>query len=274
MTDTDTLTGSMAGLAETILGDGQIGAQDVVELRRHTYKDGSISTEEAGLLLHLYGAASERHEDFDRMFIEALDDYFLVGEGLKLDVRSDAVSMLRPHFTASGAIPDRPMFELVIRLIDRGANCPQELFAAALQALEDHVLNDSRSVFAGSAGDETIDDSDVALIRKIVYGPGGEDGMFIAQREAELLFALHKATAGKDNAPAWQETFVKGVTAYLLQAGETPGRLDAGETEWLANHLPAMGAPHANELALLSYVRQIASSLDPAGEALLAQHGV
>lgn len=273
MTDTDTLTGSMAGLAETILEDGTIGAQDVVELRRAMYRDGAIAAEEAGLLLHLYGAADERHEDFDRLFVEALDDYFLVGEGLKLSVRSDAVALLKPHFTANGAIPDRTMFELIMRLIDRGADCPQELFEAALRALEDHVLHDNRSVFEGGAGEETIDDSDVALIRKVVYGPGGEDGMFIAQREAELLFALHKATAAKDNVAAWQETFVKGVTAYLLQAGETPGRLDAAEIEWLVNHLPAMGALHENEQALLAYIRQIANSLDPAGEALLAKHG-
>ena len=273
MTDTDTLSGSLSGLAETVLVDGQIGAQDVVELRRNMYRDGSISAEEAGLLLHLYGTASDRHEDFDRMFIEALDDYFLVGEGLKLDVRSDAVARLRPHFTPTGGIPDRTMFELIIRLIDRGADCPKELFEAALQALEDHVLKDDRSVFGGGASDETIDDSDVALIRKIIYGPGGEDGTFIAQREAELLFALHKATGDKDNAPAWQDAFVKGVTAYLLQAGDTPGRLDAGETEWLASRLPSVGALHANEQALLSYIKQIANSLDPAGKALLDKHG-
>jgi len=273
MTDTDTMTGSLAGLAETVLADGKIGAQDVVELRRNHYRDGSISPEEADLLLHLYGAASDRHEDFDRLLIEALDDYFLVGEGLKLDVRSDAVTRLRPFFGPNEGISDRTMFELVIRLIDRGANCPQDLFDAALQTLEDHVLKDDRSVFSGSAGEESIDDSDVALIRKIIYGPGGVDGMFIAQREADLLFALQKATADKSNAPAWQDTFVKGVTAYLLQAGDTPGRLDRGETEWLVGKLPANGALHANEHALLSYVRQIANALDSTGEALLDQHG-
>ena len=106
MTDTDTMTGSLAGLAETVLADGTIGAQDVVELRRNLYRDGSISPEEADLLLHLYKAATERHEDFDRLFVEAMDDYFLVGEGLKLEVRSDAVSRLRPR-TKNAAISRR-----------------------------------------------------------------------------------------------------------------------------------------------------------------------
>lgn len=273
MTDTDTLTGSLAGLSETVLTDGKIGAQDVLEIRRNLYRDGAISSEEADMLLRLYSSTSDRHEDFDRLFIEALDDYFLVGEGVSPEVRSDGVSRLRPYFGPNGGIPDRTMFELVMRLIDRGANCPQELFEAALQALEDHVLKDDRTVFGGSAREETIDDSDVALIRKIIYGPGGADGSFISQREANLLFALHQASADKENAAAWQETFVKGVTAYLLQAGDTPGRLDPGETEWLAGHLSADGALHANERALLAYIRQIASDLDPVGEALLAKHG-
>ena len=273
MTDTDTMTGSLAGLAETVLADGTIGAQDVVELRRNLYRDGSISSEEADLLLHVYGTANERHEDFDRLLVEALDDYFLVGEGLKLEVRSDVVDRLRPFFGPNAGIRDRTMFDLVIRLIDRGANCPQDLFDAALQTLEDHVLNDDRSVFAGSAGEESIDDSDVALIRKIIYGPGGGDGTHIGQREAELLFSLQKATADKTNTPSWQDAFVKGVTAHVLQAGDTPGRLDGGESEWLARHLTTKGALHDNEQALLGYIRQIANSLDPSGEALLAQHG-
>lgn len=273
MTDTDTLTVSLAGLAETVLADGQIGAQDVVELRRNLYRDGSISSEEADLLLQLYGATTDRHDDFDRLMIEALDDYLLVGEGLKLAVRDDAVSRLRPFLGPDGGITDRTMFELVIRLLDRGANCPPELCEAALKTLENHVLNDDRTVFGGGAGEETIDDSDVALIRTVIYGPGGDDGYFIGEREATLLFALQKATSDKDNATAWQDVFVKGVTAYLLQAGDSPGRLDSGETEWLAGHLSPEGSLHPNEHALLAYVRQIADSLAPAAEELLARHG-
>ena len=273
MTVTDTLTVSLAGLAETVLADGQIGAQDVVELRRNLYRDGSISSEEADLLLQLYGATNDRHEDFDRLMIEGLDDYLLVGEGLKLEVRADAVARLQPFIGPNGGINDRIMFELVIRLLDRGANCPPELCEAALKTLEDHVLNDDRTVFGGGASEETIDDNDVALIRTVIYGPGGDGGTFIGEREATLLFALQKATADKDNAAAWRDVFVKGVTAYLLQAGDTPGRLDSGETEWLAGHLSSEGALHPNEHDLLAYIRQIANSLAPAAEELLVRHG-
>ncbi len=273
MTDTDTLTVSLAGLAETVLADGKIGAQDVVELRRNLYRDGSISSEEADLLLRLYGATNDRHEDFDRLMIEALDDYLLVGEGLKLEVRDDAVSRLRPFFGPNGGIADRTMFDLVIRLIDRGSNCPRELSDAVIQTLEDHVLRDDRSVFQGGAREETIDDNDVALIRTVIYGPGGDGGLFIGQREANLLFALHKATADKDNAPAWHDTFVKGITAYLLQAGDTPGRLDNGEAEWLAGHLSAAGSLHPNEHALLAYVRQVAEGFDSSAEEMMSRFG-
>ena len=105
------------------------------------------------------------------------------------------------------------------------------------------MLHSDRALFGHQARRPgAIDRADVEVIRRLVYGRGGQSGLAISRTEAEFLFALERATAGAANDPAWRELFVKAITMHLLYGGASPDGVDEEEAAWLARRsAPAPG---------------------------------
>ena len=96
------------------------------------------------------------------------------------------------------------------------------------------VLHSGQALYGHAARRPgAIDAADVEVVRKLVYGLGGQSGMAIGAAEAEFLFELCHATAGAPNAPGWRDLFVKAITMHLLFGGGSPDRLDEAEARWL-----------------------------------------
>ena len=271
-------SGALAALESELTDRGAIGAEDVLRLRRAIYRNGSIGRGEAACLLRLERADAARDPDFEEFFVEALSDYYTWSRGRRgLDQRE-----VPELIEAVGGGTGRPLDEggglrLLIKIIAEtdGGGCPDELRALALEAVRRSVLHGERALFGrGPRRPRVIDAADVEIVRRIIYGTGGESGLAISRPEAELLFDLNDATAMEENAPAWRDLFVKAITMHVLFAGVSPERVDEPEARWLVERIGADGREHGNEAALLGYLRREAYALHPMLESLCRRFGV
>lgn len=256
-----------------VAGDGRIDGEDVLRLRRAIYQDGGIDREKAAALFRL----NRDHQDHDaawaEFYVEALSDFFYWREGSDSALTEEAEQMLMTWIGAPEAIDDATELRLLLNLMFRTNGCSETFRAYALDAVRHSVLHSSQALYGHAArAPGAIDAADVEVIRKLVYGLGGQRGMAISTTEAEFLFELDRATAGAANVPAWRDLFVKAITMHLLFAGPSPDRVDEQEAHWLIGQIGTAGG-HPNDRALLAYLEQ-EDGLHPLLAPLCARLGV
>jgi hypothetical protein len=237
--------------------DGRICADDVLRLRRAIYGEGGIDREKAAALFRLNRDQQSHDPAWAEFYVEALCDFFYWREGSDSVLTEDAERMLMDWIGPAEAIDDGTELRLLLRLMFRSNGSSEAFRGYVLDAVRHSVLH-SRQALYGNAERRpgVIDAADVDVIRKLVYGLGGQSGMAISAAEAAFLFELEHATAGAPNAPAWRDLFVKAITMHLLFAGNSPDRIDEAEARWLIDQIRPDGADLDNERALLAYLKQ------------------
>jgi hypothetical protein len=240
-----------------VAADGRICADDVLRLRRAIYQEGGIDREKAAALFRLNRDHPKHDPAWAEFYVEALCDFFYWRQGSDSALTEDAEQMLMEWIGPAEAIDDGTELRLLLSLIFRTHGSSERFRAYVLVAVRHSVLHSSQALY-GHAGRKpgVIDAADVEIIRKLVYGLGGQGGMAISAAEADFLFDLNDATCGARNAPAWRDLFVKAVTMYLLFAGDSPDRIDEAEAHWLIARIGADKPNHDNERALLAYLKQ------------------
>ena len=206
-------------------------------------------------------------------YVEALTDFFYWREGSDSALTEEAERLLLGRIgDGDGSVDDPTELRLLLNLIFRSNGSSERFRAFVLAAVERSVLHSDHALF-GHQGRRpgAIDRADVEVIRRLVYGTGGQSGLAISRAEAEFLFALNRATAGADNHPAWRELFVKAVTMHLLFGGVSPDQVDESEAAWLIGQIDSGPGDRANERALLDYLKQEATSLHPSLAPLYAR---
>jgi hypothetical protein len=267
---------ALAALEAEIRRTRRIGAEHVLELRRTIYGNGSIGRDEAEFLLHLNRQSRGKDPAWAEFYVEALSDFFYWREGTDSGLTDDAERTLFEWIGGPRVELDDPTeLRLLLTLIFRTSACSERFRALVLRAVERSVLHSRQALFGqGARRPGAIDKADVEIIRRLVYGSGSQSGMAVSRVEAEFLFALHRATAGADNDPAWRDLFVKAITMHLLFGGDSPDRVDAQEAAWLIERIGSGAADHANERALLAYLKREAASLDATLMPLCERFGV
>jgi len=256
---------ALASIESKIRQSGRISADDVLALRRAIYQDGSIGRDEADFLLELNRQSRGDDPAWTEFYVEALTDFFYWREGSDSALTEQAERLLLGHIgDGDGSVDDPTELRLLLNLIFRNNGSSERFRAFVLAAVERSVLHSDHALY-GHQGRRpgAIDRADVEVIRRLVYGTGGQSGLAISRAEAEFLFALNRATAGADNHPAWRELFVKAVTMHLLFGGVSPDQVDESEAAWLLGQIGSGPGDRANERALLDYLKQEATSLHP-----------
>lgn len=210
-----------------------ISEEEVLKLRRYMWADGSISPEEAAQLFELNDAAGSSN-DWSDFFIEAMCDY-LIGRGQPRGYVTDTdASWLIHHIGKDGRIDSHTELELIVKLLERAEFVPDTLKAFALHEIEQTVLTGSGPTRRG--GDihpGRIDDTEAALLRRLVFAAAGDGPAKVSRAEAEMLFRLKDATLGAANSADWQRLFVQGIANHLMAhqsyspiSRDTAARLD------------------------------------------------
>jgi hypothetical protein len=262
-------------LEAEVLGDGWISPEDVLKLRREIYREGGIGRDQAAFLFRLNRKNVVADPAWTAFFVEVLADFFYWREGTDSRLTADAEAMLLEWLGPAKKIDDATELRLLLELVFRSNGSSERFQAFVLEAVRHSVLHSSRALY-GHVGRRpgAVDRADVEVIRKLVYGLAGQNGMAIGKAEAEFLFDLNDATADQKNDPAWRDLFVKAITMYLLHAGPTPEAVDDDEARWLIARIEADGKDHDNERALLAYLRHEATHLPASLEPLCQRFGV
>lgn len=270
---------------------------DVHALRRAVYSDGRVDAGEARQLLHLHreGAGRTANGAWADFFVEAIADYYALdrenpgwGQEIKPDYAQAARNVVGALAGAMGRAPDAssrrfdwdewdsalsqddaealvtafraeagdvldPLERRVLaRLCDRVVEMPASLKRFALDA-----------VYATAVADGRVDDEEVRLLRQVLWGPAGDDGLSVSRAEAELLFAVKRAARDGQNAPGWRDVFVKGVANYLGFGGVSPDHVDAAEAAWLVIKLGPPAQIDDLDRALIGFVAHEFGITDP-----------
>jgi hypothetical protein len=240
-----------------VAADGRICADDVLRLRRTIYAEGGIDREKAAALFRLNRDHKTCDPAWAEFYVEALCDFFYWREGSDSALTEDAERMLMGWIGPAEAIDDGTELRLLLNLMFRTNGSSETFRTYVLDAVRHSVLHGRQALYGrGERRPGVIDTADVEVIRKLVYGMGGQNGMAISKTEAEFLFELGHATAGAPNAPAWRDLFVKAITMHLLFAGDSPDRIDEAEAHWLLGQIRLDQPNLDNERALLAYLRR------------------
>jgi hypothetical protein len=216
---------------------GTITDTDVQRLRSLFYDDAHISREEAEALFSLNNTCLDNDASWPEFFVEALCDYLINEVEPKGYLTGANADWLIQRIAQDGIVNSETELELLVAVIEKARWCPERLVRYALEQVEHAVIYGAGPLRSGAhleAG--RVTDGDVDLLRRALYAFGGEGNIAVTRSEAEVLFRINDATCDADNAPAWEELFVKAIANAVMAASgyKVPTREEAMRREqWL-----------------------------------------
>lgn len=202
-----------------VASTGTIGEADVLRLRRDVFGDGFVSEADADGLFFLNDRCEWSTAQWPQFFVEALTDYVVHQAQPEGYVSKDNASWLMDRIASDGRVKSATELELLIKVLEAASSSPEELVGFALNEVKQAVLTGDGAVANGrqlQVG--VIGETEVQLLRRILYAFGGDGGLAITRSEAEILFDLNDATVAAANHPSWSDLFVKAVANFMLAA--------------------------------------------------------
>jgi len=203
-------------LTVQIAGDGRITAEEIIELRRMGWADGRMSPDEAESLFVTNETTDQPTREWCDFFVEALTSFVVDTVEPRGYVDAEMADELIARIDRDGRIGTMAELELLVRVIEVARSVPQTLRAYALRQIEEAVIMGDGPTRHGSLEPCGINQTEVALLRRMIFGTGSEAPAGVSKAEAEMLFRIKDATLYEVNCPDWQDLFVKGVAQFLL----------------------------------------------------------
>ena len=217
---------SAVSVAE-IRARGSIKDADVLKLRRNYYDDSRISPEEADTIFALNDACPVQDPAWADCFIETITDYVVEQMQPEGYITAENAQWLIERIAGNGKIESKTELELVVNVLDKARWAPQSFIRFALDQVKDAVIDGGGPLRAGKVlAPGVVTESDVELLRRMLYAFGSDGNIAITQPEAEVLFDIEDATTGGDSHAAWSDLFVKAIASCVMAASgyATPPR--------------------------------------------------
>ncbi len=209
---------------EQIKACGKVNSYDVMHLRGNLFRDDVVDRGEIENLLNLDASLKEKCPEWGWLLREALVLHTVDEAGTGGVVSVEKADWLIDHISGTGLVDSPERFEALVEVLETARATPDALVMLALDHIKIAVLENQGPVATGRDGEKkVICKSDVELLRRVLYGFGGDNGIAISRAEAEFLFDLNDATADYENDPAWADLFVKAIGYYLLATAEGGG---------------------------------------------------
>lgn len=194
-----------------------LGAEETLALRRVVWPDGQISATEAGILFDLNHASPAASQEWVDFFVEAITAYVVEQTEPRGYVSDEQAAWLMQRIDHDGRVDTLAELELLVRVIERAENVPDDLKAYALVQIKRIVLAGEGPTRHGDGlTPGSIGTTEVRLLRRVLYATGGHAPAHISRTEAELLFEIKDATLQGSNAPEWQLLFVQALSLHLM----------------------------------------------------------
>jgi hypothetical protein len=204
---------------QSLLHAKVITAADTISLRRQFYSDARIGEVEADCLFALNAECTSKDQTFTTLFVEALTDYIVFQMNPEGYISEANALWLMKQVDLDGKVDTIAELDLLINIIEKARSAPDGLSAYALRQVQHAVINGSGPARSGKmleAG--RVNETDVELLRRILYAYGSGGNVSITAAEAEVLFDINDATADADNHPSWKILFAQAIANYLMMA--------------------------------------------------------
>jgi hypothetical protein len=206
--------------------DATLDEQNVKALRERIYADRKVDREEFGFVTDLNNAISERdnHHTWPALYTDTLCDYVLKDD------------------QSPGEVDEREAMDLIMAMTDDGMvdwteTCALVHITDRAKKVHPALLTFTRSSLLRAICDDGVVDTDETdMLRRFIYGEGGDEGAHVSHSEMDLMCRVNDATIQGDNCPEWRDLFVKVTQDYVLDDPHTPGDIDNEEAEnlwWL-----------------------------------------
>ena len=206
-------------LAAESVSEGRISAEEIVELRRMGWADGSIGPNEAEALFTANDACEEPTPEWCDFFVEALSHFIVQTVPPAGYIDEEMGDELIARIDRDGKLGSMAELELLVRVLEIAQNAPDRLKAYALKQIEEAVLTGEGPTRHGELSAKGINETECALLRRMIFAPAGDRPAAVGQHEAEMLFRLKDAALYDVNALEWEKLFVQGVANYLFGFG-------------------------------------------------------
>lgn len=242
-----------------LLQRGSIEDVDVLRLKSALHGDSQLSADEAESLITLNETCQQQASAWVPFYVDTLTDYFVGQMEPEGYLTAEKSKRLTDRIAPEGIVARRSELDLIIRILDKSRWSPVSLSRLALMQVKRAVVDGEGPLRAsGSAAPGTIRESEVDLVRRILYAFGGDRRVAITRAEVEVLFDINDAISDPQANAGWSDLFVKAVTNVVMAASgqAVPTREEALRRDaWM---MEAKG--ELSPLALLSAM--VSSSLD------------
>lgn len=213
------MTGLRSLPINSILARGSINEADVAQFRRVVFEDGIVSPEEAECLFKLNDAIGAKDPQWPDFFVEALTDYLVFQERPHGYLTSANAAWLIERISTDGLVETKTELELLVNVLEKARWSPVSLVTFALEQVKTAVISGNGPLRKGMTVEAGgITDGEVDLLRRMLYGFGGDGSVAVTRNEADILFDIDEAVAEATPNPVWTDLFVKAVANVIMSS--------------------------------------------------------
>jgi len=219
---------------------------DILALRRAGWADGRMTREEAEALFAAQAAIAAPTGEWSDFFVESVVQFVLNGSEPRGYASDADAAWLIEQISRGGRVCSMAELELLTVVIERAVAVPAALQDFVLETLEREVLTGTGPTRCGGELAAThVTAAECGLIRRVIFGHGGDRPAAVSQREAEMLFRIKDASLEKNNAPEFKRLFVQAVgnflQGYAARGGQLPRERAAELDAFIADHSTSVG---------------------------------
>ena len=210
------MSDAFADLVASLQATGALTADNTLAMRRAVWADGKITADEADAIMALNSACLDRSREWLEFFVEVMVDYVVRQQEPQGYVDDAKARWLMSAIDRDGRVESLGELELLVKLLETADSVPDALRTYSLSQVENAVMVGDGPTRNGRLQPGCINAAEVELLRRVIFAAGGDGAYIVSTAEADMLFRLKDATLGGDNAPSWQDLFVKGVGNHLM----------------------------------------------------------
>lgn len=203
-------------LAAQIAGEVRITPLEIADLRGVGWADGQMTPDQAEFLFVANETGGDAGPEWCDFFVEALTSFIVHTVEPRGYVDLEMAEELIARIDRDGRVGTMAELELLVRVIEVASSVPDVLRTYALRQIEEAVTMGFGPTRHGELDPSGINQTEVQLLRRVIFGTGSERPGGVSKAEAELLFQIKDATLYETNCPEWKDLFVKGVAQFLL----------------------------------------------------------
>lgn len=214
----------------------QLGAISEAEARRivnEVYSDGVVSREEAEALFRLNDQLADRDPLWVERFIEAIRDFLLLREAPEGWIDDDEADWLVSIIGRDGHVETESEIDLMLEVLRHAEGAPEKLSRFCLEAVSHRIIRNG-----------VADEAMTERMRRILFAPAGEAGLWVNRHEATVLFMTNDAIAEAPNAKSWNNIFAKAILNHLVSAAHPDPATEAdvlSREAWLKDSKVSVG---------------------------------